>query len=533
MASLSDENAAALYQICDSIAVSADTRVDRTALIDILRRYETANRCFGQYSWALLYAQANTGLAETAAISAMSRLYDEMRPYLTTKESALPRYHLAARVLRRIIEMLTVLDVSGPRLVASTILGTQATLVALMVLTEQPIDEITGERMRLFALSKSNYTFAQREAILAEIMDANCDNRRHVVQALVERTAMNADAGNWAEIVRFFTPNRLYVMRATIDPRLSDVLTSSHYLCIALVRTNTLLEWADEIAARALDDIRAVSLEVPSMAKHKSCFGFIRGHVHEKRRRLADAFSFYHEAAALVLMPATYNAAIAAPPSVCEFLVARAMGDAASLSLAAANARSDWIARESFVMTDRGCLQLEAARVLVLFDEMAERATQLCSRVYETGAVMAVRVGAALELARIHLRAGRLDDAAPLLYFVEQNGSRDDPVACATLASYRERTARRAAEAAAAEAKAREIGDFPSAAAAAPLPKRKDPPPVAAAEVPRASECSVCMDAPYDTALACGHVLCATCAKVTTCPFCSAAVTSRIRLFIS
>lgn len=46
------------------------------------------------------------------------------------------------------------------------------------------------------------------------------------------------------------------------------------------------------------------------------------------------------------------------------------------------------------------------------------------------------------------------------------------------------------------------------------------------------SLCSMCMDAPLDCALGCGHRMCQACAQlVQLCPFCSQPVDMRIRLF--
>lgn len=46
------------------------------------------------------------------------------------------------------------------------------------------------------------------------------------------------------------------------------------------------------------------------------------------------------------------------------------------------------------------------------------------------------------------------------------------------------------------------------------------------------NECGICMDAPIECALNCGHMLCASCVKsMNKCPFCRKIPTSAIKLF--
>lgn len=90
-------------------------------------------------------------------------------------------------------------------------------------------------------------------------------------------------------------------------------------------------------------------------------------------------------------------------------------------------------------------------------------------------------------------------------------------------------------------------GSGPAAGPAAPAaaqqmgaPKAPGPAPpgpsAAAGNTPRAAfgECGVCLDAPCDTALGCGHLACARCgALCAECPFCRAPVLQRIWLWPS
>lgn len=52
-------------------------------------------------------------------------------------------------------------------------------------------------------------------------------------------------------------------------------------------------------------------------------------------------------------------------------------------------------------------------------------------------------------------------------------------------------------------------------------------------QLSEASQCSICMSFPRDTALNCGHVICNGCShRVSQCPICRAEISNRTRIFV-
>ena len=74
------------------------------------------------------------------------------------------------------------------------------------------------------------------------------------------------------------------------------------------------------------------------------------------------------------------------------------------------------------------------------------------------------------------------------------------------------------------------LAEPPTAAGAGPPTPMQS---LGPAELLQRAECGVCLEHARDTALCCGHVLCAACARnVSRCPVCRRTITQRIRLFL-